>query len=86
MPRRGRCGSAPGWIAWGHCSLLADPAEGDFTPQPGSQLFDRGLVTPSINDGYAGAAPDIGAVEPDTPLFADGVESGTTGAWSVAVP
>ncbi len=66
--------------------LLADPAGGDFTPQAGSPLVDRGLVIPGINDGFEGSAPDIGAVEHGTPLFADGFESGTAGAWSSTVP
>lgn len=64
--------------------LLADPAGGDFTPEPDSPLVDRGLVIPGINDGFEGAAPDIGAVESGMPLFADGFESGDLTAWSVA--
>jgi hypothetical protein len=39
------------------------PAAGDFTPTPSSPLVDRGLYIPGINDGYKGAAPDIGAIE-----------------------
>lgn len=66
--------------------LLADPAGGDFTPQPGSPLVDRGLVLPGINDRFWGAAPDVGAFEYGAPIFADDFESGTSGAWSVAVP
>ena len=42
---------------------LVDPAGGDFTPSPGSPLIDAGIPLPGIDDGYAGAAPDIGAVE-----------------------
>ena len=56
---------------------------GDFTPGPESPLIDRGLVIPGINDGFEGVAPDIGAVESGTPLFADGFESGDLTAWSV---
>jgi hypothetical protein len=42
---------------------LLNPVGGDFTPSATSPLIDRGLVIPGINDGYSGAAPDIGAVE-----------------------
>ncbi len=65
--------------------LLTDPSGGDFTPQIGSALVDRGLVLPGINDGFEGAAPDIGAVEFGTPLFADDFESGDLSAWTIAV-
>jgi hypothetical protein len=43
--------------------LLVSPTGGDFTPNPGSPLIDAGLALPGINDSYAGAAPDVGAVE-----------------------
>ncbi len=41
-----------------------DPAAGDFrlADDPG---IDQGLYIPGINDGYAGAAPDMGAFEYD---------------------
>jgi parallel beta-helix repeat protein len=65
---------------------LTDPAGGDFTPQAGSALVDRGLVLPGINDSFEGMAPDIGAVEFGTPLFTDGFESGDLAAWSRSVP
>ena len=39
------------------------PASADFSPSPSSPLVDRGLYIPGINDGYAGQAPDIGAIE-----------------------
>lgn len=39
------------------------PTSADFTPSSSSPLLDRGLYIPGINDGYAGAGPDIGAVE-----------------------
>jgi hypothetical protein len=66
--------------------LLADPAGGDFTPQPASELVDRGLVIPGINDDFQGSAPDIGAVEYGTPLFTDGFESGDASAWDRSTP
>ncbi len=66
--------------------LLADPAGGDFTPQAGSALVDRGVVLPGINDSFEGSAPDLGAVEYGSPLFADGFESGDLSAWGGSVP
>jgi hypothetical protein len=65
---------------------LVDPGAGDFTPGPASPLIDKGTVLPGINDSYQGAAPDIGAVESDSPMIsiddvavAEG-NSGTTNA------
>jgi len=34
-----------------------------FELAPGSDAVDAGVVLPNINDGYSGAAPDLGAVE-----------------------
>jgi parallel beta-helix repeat protein len=39
------------------------PTSADFTPSSASPLLDRALHIPGINDGYAGAGPDIGAIE-----------------------
>ncbi len=61
--------------------LLRDPSGGDFAPLAASPLINRGLTIPGINDGFGGAAPDIGAVEYGAPLFADGFESGDLTAW-----
>jgi hypothetical protein len=36
---------------------------GDFALRPDSPLVDAGIHVPGINDDFAGAAPDIGAVE-----------------------
>ena len=66
--------------------LLENPSGGNFTPGAGSPLIDRGLVIAGINDAFEGAAPDIGAVEFGTPLFADGFESGDVSAWSASIP
>jgi hypothetical protein len=65
--------------------MLVDPSAGNFAPQDASPLIDAGTPLPGIDDGYLGAAPDIGAVEWGG-LFRDGFESGTRGAWSGAVP
>ena len=46
---------------------LVNPAGGDFTPQPGSPLVDKGLLIAGINDDYRGAAPDVGAIERSSP-------------------
>jgi hypothetical protein len=43
--------------------LLVDPEGGDFTPQAASELVDAGLPLAGINDDFAGAAPDVGAIE-----------------------
>ena len=43
-------------------------------------------MSPGINDGFEGAAPDLGAFESSAARFADDFESGTTGAWSTSVP
>ncbi|MBN1812598.1 MAG: right-handed parallel beta-helix repeat-containing protein [Anaerolineae bacterium] len=42
---------------------FADAASGDYALDADSDLIDAGLVIPGINDGFAGAAPDVGAVE-----------------------
>ena len=35
----------------------------DFRLKPGSAAVDRGMVLPSVTDGFTGSAPDIGALE-----------------------
>jgi hypothetical protein len=42
---------------------FADVTSGDYTLDAFSDLIDAGLLIPGINDGYEGAAPDIGAFE-----------------------
>ena len=42
---------------------LYRPADLDFSLRPGSAAIDRGVALPTINDGYAGKAPDLGAYE-----------------------
>ncbi len=54
--------------------LLAAPASGDFMPLGASPLVDHGVLLPGIDDGYADAAPDIGAVERVDLIFADGYD------------
>ena len=43
--------------------LFASPLTGDYGLKPGSPAIDAGLRLYGINDGYMGAAPDIGAIE-----------------------
>jgi parallel beta-helix repeat protein len=57
--------SATGYETHG---LYADPrfanaGGGDYSLDGSSLLIDGGVVIPGINDGYAGAGPDIGAYE-----------------------
>ena len=42
---------------------LYRPQDFDFRLKPGSAAVDRGVVLPNVTDGYAGAAPDLGAYE-----------------------
>jgi hypothetical protein len=56
-------GLAPGFV---------DAATGDYRLNGSSQLIDKGLVIPGINDDYRGASPDIGCCEfSSAPLFTD---------------
>jgi hypothetical protein len=47
---------------------LYDFKDFDFRLRPGSAAIDRGVVLPNINDGFAGKAPDLGALEAGQPL------------------
>lgn len=40
----------------------------DLVLSPNSAAIDRGLVLPNVNDGYTGAAPDLGALEAGCPV------------------
>ncbi len=42
---------------------LRDPANWDFRPKAGSDLEDAGTNVTGFTEGYAGAAPDLGAYE-----------------------
>lgn len=61
------------------------PESGDYRLVVGAGLVDAGQPIPGVNNGFAGAAPDLGAFELPTTLFADGFESGDADAWSSAV-
>jgi len=43
--------------------LFTNMGTGDLTLQSGSPCINMGTVIPNINDGYLGAAPDLGAYE-----------------------
>lgn len=40
----------------------------DFHLKPGSAAADRGIVLPNVTDGFAGRAPDLGALEAGQPM------------------
>ncbi len=46
----------------------SDPVAVDARPAEGSRAVDVGCVIPNVTDGYAGAAPDLGAFEQGQPL------------------
>jgi hypothetical protein len=65
---------------------FVDPASGNYSLTLGSDLVDAGVVIPGINDGFNGAAPDIGAFESDDAIFSDDFENGNLSQWSTVVP
>ena len=40
----------------------------NFALKPGSKAVDAGVAIPTINDDFAGRAPDLGALESGKPL------------------
>jgi len=40
----------------------------DFRLKPGSAAVDRGVALPTVTDGFAGSAPDLGALEAGKPV------------------
>jgi hypothetical protein len=64
--------SGHGWQSWGN---------GLYQLAPSSPGYDKGARLPNFNDGYTGAAPDIGAHEAGTPAMRLGV-SGSTSQWA----
>ena len=46
---------------------LYKPEDFDFRLAPGSRAIDAGVTLPSINEGFSGSAPDLGAYELDRP-------------------
>jgi hypothetical protein len=53
----------PEWEAAQGYGTPNSPADFDLQLKPGSIAVDRGQILPNINDGYTGAAPDLGCYE-----------------------
>src|SRR5205807_1474585 len=53
---------------------FADAADGDFTLKSSSPAIDRGATISPYTNGYAGAAPDMGALEYSKPAFSAGAD------------
>jgi len=47
---------------------LYKASEFDFRIKPGSAAVDRGIALPTMTDGFAGSAPDLGALEVGKPV------------------
>ena len=60
---------------------LYEPEKQDFRLRPRSAAIDRGTVLPTITDGFAGKAPDLGAYELGAPIPVYGPEK-----WPVGEP
>ena len=45
-----------------------DPYDYDFRLMPASPAVDAGVELPNITDGFAGKAPDLGAIELGQPM------------------
>jgi len=66
----GNPGFTVGWRGWREKTgyeahgVWGDPRlDGTLRPRRGSPAIDRGAIIPGVNNGYSGAAPDIGAME-----------------------
>ena len=53
----------PGRGACWNVQKLYDAKDLDFRLKPGAAAVDRGVALPNITDGFAGRAPDLGAIE-----------------------
>ena len=56
------------------------PEDFDFTLVSGAAAIDAGMLLPTVNDGYAGKAPDLGAYELGQPLPKYGPRTPVPGA------
>ncbi len=56
-------------------------ADLDFTLNHAGKAVDKGVVLPNINDGYKGAAPDLGAIEAGEPTPVYGARGVGKGAF-----
>ena len=50
----------------------------DFRLKPGAAAVDRGVALPNVTDGFAGRAPDLGALEVGQRAFQYGPRTATT--------
>ena len=58
----------PEWEWWQGYGTPNSPAEFDLQLAAGSVAVDRGQILPNVNDGYTGAAPDLGCYERGRPV------------------
>jgi hypothetical protein len=58
--------------AKGDPTRLYRPDDFDFTLAAGSAAVDGGTILPGVTDGFAGRAPDLGALESGRPTPAYG--------------
>jgi hypothetical protein len=47
---------------------LYDARDFDFRLRSGAAAIDRRLALPTVTDGFAGRAPDLGALESGAPM------------------
>ena len=62
-------------------SQLVDPANRDFRLKASSSAIDAGVLLGGFNNGYVGAAPDLGAYEYGGPSWKPGVNG-----WAINAP
>jgi hypothetical protein len=65
---------------------LYHPEDFDFRLRPGSAAVDAGVVIPTINDDFAGRAPDLGAYELSRPVPHYGPRAAPLGAPGASSP
>ena len=65
---------------------LSKPEDYDFTLARGSAAIDKGVVLPTITDGFTGRAPDLGAFEYGRPLPHYGPNSWPAGSVPADAP
>jgi hypothetical protein len=53
----------------------------DFTLNPKGNAVDKGVLLPNVNDGYNGAAPDLGAIEAGDPRPGYGARGAGKGSF-----
>lgn len=61
---------------------IYSPASIDFSLRDGASAIDAGIVLPNVNDGFVGAAPDLGALEAGQPAPHYGPRTSVTSSSS----